>query len=334
MRLICSAISLTIAASSIAQAGDFIRQTQLGTGLVWDFHPSSTQGRVSSPISIDQGGSLFSLYTTADGDATPSLTKLDESTMGSAFPAVDLRITSLDPHIPARTRADQPFSVAIKRQGAKNKAISLRHTRTKYNPTTHSPGKKPESKHEWWQIPTEEKQNGIFYPSIPSADATQAEGEETFTTYAAGPTGNEVHPLKSASIQVWPVATVKIKGVEANKTYKTTEKLKNVSIQCDDLYPDSITYVQLYRGEERLGTLGRILPQTVIRFDSEVPQNQKIPLGDWSKTLRDGTYTLEVLHITPFNERKPERLAYISFVIDRGMHASGLVFHQFHPRPQ
>ena len=83
--------------------------------------------------------------------------------------------------------------------------------------------------------------------------------------------------------------------------------------------------MQLYRGEQRLGTLGRILHQTVIRFDTKVPQDQIIPLGSWSNTLRDGTYTLEVLHITPFNEGKPERLAHISFVIDRGMHASGLV---------
>jgi len=32
---------------------------------------------------------------------------------------------------------------------------------------------------------------------------------------------------------------------------------------------------------------------------------------------KDGIYTIEVVTVTPFNNRQPERLAYASFEIDR-----------------
>ena len=328
MRIIHLTIIPLIAVSPLAQASEIIRQTQLTSGVTWDYHPSSKKGKVWSPIPIDQGGSLFSLYSST-GQATPSqIQKLDESTMGSAFPRIEISTQSDDPHQPTRTRADQAFKVTVKQNGPQRKPISIQHTRLKYNPTTHSHTPGTSGKQSWFQLPVKPTQHGTFHPTIPSEDARLAEGEETFTAYSTGPTGKQLHPLKSTSIQVWPVASVNISGITAHQTYKSTAKLQNVSVQCHDLYPDSITYVQIYRGEQRLGTLGRILPQTVIRFDTKVPQDQKIPLGDWSKTLRDGPYTLEVLHITPFNQRKPERLAHISFVIDRGMHASGLVSNQ------
>ncbi len=327
MTLIRTTLALLLAGSSLTHAGDFIRQTQLKNGLTWDFHPASNLGSTWSPIPVGTGGSVFSLYATGN-KATPRIIKLDESTMGTAFPTVELTIRSQDPHVPARTRADQPFSVKIKRHGASQKLISLRHTLEKYNPATHSNNAQAAPKNVWLQLPIKTQQSGKFYPSIPSPVPTLAEGEETFTAYATGVKGKQLHPLKSASVQVWPVASVSITGIRANATVKSTAKLNKVTVSCRNLYPDSVTYVQIYRGNARLGTLGRILPQTVIRFDTKVPQNQKIPLGNWADTLPDGQYTLEVLHITPFNQRKPERLGYASFVIDRGMHASGLVMHQ------
>ncbi|MEJ6571514.1 MAG: hypothetical protein QNL01_15615 [Akkermansiaceae bacterium] len=63
----------------------------------------------------------------------------------------------------------------------------------------------------------------------------------------------------------------------------------------------------------------------MIRFDTIVPQDQLIPLGEWRDTLADGKYTIEVLAITPFHQGKPERLAHTTFVIDRGMHAPSVV---------
>lgn len=324
MSIKLTTIALLIAAGTPAQAGEFIRQTQLSSGLVWDFHPGSKQGSTWSPIAVDKGGSRFSLYTAGNKNNT-GIFKLDESTIGTAFPTVELTIRSQDPHVPARTRADQPYSVTVKRHGTFNKVVSLKHSLETYNTKTHAASARPAVQCSWWQLPIQSQQNARFFPSIPSTNPTQAEGEEAFTAFATGSDGKKLHPLKSASIQVWPVASAKISGLAADTSVKSPKRLNKVSVQCEDLYPDSVTYVQIYRGNARLGTLGRIMPQTVIRFDTEVPQSQKIPLGDWASTLADGTYTLEVLHITPFNERKPERLAHISFVIDRGMHAPGLV---------
>lgn len=318
-------LALLLAASPLCSAQEFIRQSQLSSGLVWDFHPASGQGSTWSPVAIDRGGSLFTLYS-AGGKANSGIFKLDESTMGSAYPTVELDIVSRDPHTPARTRADQPFTVTVKRHGATGKPVSLEHALEKYDPATHSRAKRAARKQSWWQLPPKPRQSGVFHPSVPAASPTQAEGEETFTAYATGAAGKKLHPLKSASIQVWPVASVTIAGIPANATVASADRLKNATIHCSDLYPDSVTYVQVYRGGQKLGTLGRILPQTVIRFDTEVPQDQQIPLGDnWANTLHDGKYTLEVLHVTPFNQGKPERLAHATFVIDRGMHAPGLV---------
>jgi len=74
-----------------------------------------------------------------------------------------------------------------------------------------------------------------------------------------------------------------------------------------------------------MGTQGDILPLSAIRFDTVVPQDQTIPLGDWSDQLPDGKYTLEALTITPFNKRRPERLSHVTFVLDCGIHTPGMV---------
>ncbi|MFK7910282.1 MAG: hypothetical protein AB8F34_06725 [Akkermansiaceae bacterium] len=317
-------ILLLITASPFSQADEMIRQSQLSSGLTWDYHATNSQGSAWAPIAVGQGGSLFTLYS-AGKTAHDRVFKLDESTMGTAFPTVELTVVSQDPHVPARTRADQPFSLKLKRHGASNKVISLKHTLEKYNPATRSNDPRMARKHSWWQLPTNPSQAGIFHPSVPAAVNTQAEGEETFAAYATGKNGKELHPLKSASIQIWPVATARIDQLNSNATIQSTQNLKNVTVNCKNLYPDSVTYVQIYKGKQQLGTLGRILPQTIIRFDTEVPQDQKIPLGEWADSIQDGQYTIELLHITPFNEGKPERLAYKTFVIDRGMHSPSLV---------
>ena len=42
-----------------------------------------------------------------------------------------------------------------------------------------------------------------------------------------------------------------------------------------------------------------------------------------SDVTEDGTYTIEVLTVTPFDQRRPERVTYVSFDIDRTIKVNG-----------
>lgn len=309
-------------------AGEFIRQTQVETGLTWDFHVSAAKGTAWSPIAVADGGSSLKLFARGTGPDT-RLYQLDETTLGSGFPSAQITIRSEDPHFPHRTRADRPFTVslAVKDSHGSGKKVSLHRKGTLFHPARHAPEpNSPDQSFGWWTFERQGEHNSVFYPAIPSADPTQAEGLETFTAYTApGEESPGCLPLKSARIQIWPVATATIRGLQSGATLSAASLKKPVSILCQDLYPDSVTYVQIYHGDAKLGTRGTVLPQSVVRFDTTVPQDQQIPLGEWRDTLPDGKYTIEVLTITPFNQGQPERLAHSTFVLDRGMHAPSMV---------
>jgi len=316
---------LAICTASII-ADEFIRQNQLNSGLVWDQHVQAPEGKNWASVPVGKGGSVFSLYARGNG-SDAKLYKLDAITAGSQFPTTEINIRSKDPHFPVRTRADQPFSIVIKSQRKTNPlTLNLHHTGVLYNTKLHAAdAHSAESNFGWFPLKGKNYYEASFYTSLPTTDPTQAEGEETVTLFSQDPSSKQWLPLGSASVQVWPVAQAVISGITAGKTITNTEAKLPVSIYCQDLYPDSITYVQIYRSKEKLGTLGKILHKSVVKFDTQVPQDQKIPLGNILQNLEDGHYTLEVLTITPFNERKPERLAHVSFVMDRGMHNPGLV---------
>lgn len=321
------AISLLMAPQPIV-AGEFIRQQQLPSGLTHDQYVRSGDHSGWSRLLIAEQGSHFTLYARGTGPDT-RLYKIDETTLGSDFPTATMTLGSEDPHFPVRTRADKPFTLSLELQGRAldaTKKISIHHRGSAYEPTSHAPrAGTPPKDFGWWQLPRHGTHKATFFSRIPSPDPTQSEGRETFTAYSLSKDNATWTPLKTASIQVWPVATASIAGLSSDATVSETTAIKSVSVHCRNLYPDSVTYVHIYRGKEKLGTRGTVIPNTVVRFDTVVPQDQTIPLGEWSETLRDGKYTLEVLTITPFNQRRPERLAHITFVLDRGMHAPGLV---------
>ncbi|MBT8044895.1 MAG: hypothetical protein KJO79_08085 [Verrucomicrobiae bacterium] len=323
----CSAILL----SPVLSAGEFIRQQQIETGLTWDCHVSSESGNRWSPIPATQGGTRLMLFAQGSGSDT-RLYQLDATTLGDGFPTAEIVIQSEDPHDPPRTRADKPFSVSLTTRGLQRsgKPTAIHHHGITYQNSIHAPASHSAVEDfGWWTLSQEGEQGTVFYPSLNKTDPTHAEGKETFTAYSycKDPiTGKNVKmALRSASIEVWPVAKATIHGLPSGSTLSAADLKKAVHIQCEDLYPDSVTYLQIYHGKARLGRKGTILPQSVIRFDSSVPQDQTIPLGECRDTLADGTYTIEVLTITPFNRGKPERLAHTTFIIDRGMHAPNMV---------
>ncbi|MGB0991971.1 MAG: hypothetical protein ACPG32_05830 [Akkermansiaceae bacterium] len=314
--------TLTLTAAVSLQAGELIRQVQQGSGLVWDYHPSAAHGNARSSLPVGAEGSLLTYYSSRGEQQCLSL--LDSMAIGTNIPQVTLEIASEDPHFPPRTRADKPFNVYV-RQGKTQKPITLVRQGQVYHPKLHAIDETtPSVKSQLggWKLKAGRLSKGAFYTSLPNSDVTRAEGVETFTAYHKH--GEKWQPLKSAQIQVWPVASASFSGMQNGQAI-TSKKTPKTYVNCQNLYPDSLTFVQIYRGKQKLGRLGAVLTTSVVRFDSSVPQDQKIPLGEWADTLADGTYTLELLTITPFNGKRPERLAAVTVVLDRGMHSPSIV---------
>jgi hypothetical protein len=121
---------------------------------------------------------------------------------------------------------------------------------------------------------------------------------------------------------VWPIADVEILGLDENA--KITRSLPNLTINLTDLYPDSTTSVQIYKGNQALGTEGAQIEGSRISFNSIVPQNAQILVRNWdSYAVDDGVYTVEVITLTPFDNRAPERLAWLTFSVDRTISMKG-----------
>ena len=71
---------------ALAQASsyvNFIRQSQQGTGVVWDM-PVGATGQAASALLMESGGSLFQLWTIHQAKATDYL--LDQKLIGAYLP--------------------------------------------------------------------------------------------------------------------------------------------------------------------------------------------------------------------------------------------------------
>ena len=105
---------LAFTAGAFAQSSNyvnFIRQTQQGTGVVWDM-PVVATGTANSALTLETKGSLFQLWTIDQTKALDYL--LDQKLVGAYLPTADIKVVTLDTNgkVP-RTRVDQPFSVEV-----------------------------------------------------------------------------------------------------------------------------------------------------------------------------------------------------------------------------
>ncbi|MEO7101625.1 MAG: hypothetical protein ABI162_19905 [Luteolibacter sp.] len=326
-----------------AGVGDFIRQIQNvnGNTVIYDIALSNDKGDViSKPLSAESAVfQLYALETANDGNQT--FTKLDEDTVGTFLPQVTAQMLSEDPYPVPRTRADRPYGLKITIAGlspddpkvpADAKVYNAIRSYALYNPTTYQPnGTAGEYKEKYIF-----NKNGIFTDNgiihmLPKPEdlpeskyrPTKACGEESFTmcTQTGTTRGSE---LAKATVQIWPVADCRILNLEEGKTYFAVPT--NASIELRDLYPDSETKVQVYPGVKAPGTVGTVLPSSVVKFSTYLPQNANIVLSDLETSVfADGTYTLEVLTKTPFNDGTPEIIASISFTIKRTLKVNGMI---------
>ena len=109
-----------------------------------------------------------------------------------------------------------------------------------------------------------------------------------------------------------------------DQNQKFTRSLPNLTINLQDMYPDSTTSVQIYKGTQSLGTQGEQVEGSRVSFNSIVPQDAQLLVRNWDRYAPDdGTYTIEVITLTPFDNRAPERLAWITFSVDRTITMKG-----------
>lgn len=284
-------------------------------------------------VDVDLLGIHLDVILGGSGDYQPLPQLIDEITVGAHMPSAALILRSEDTYYPPRTRADRPFAMDLSIRklaepgdplGGIGK-VRLDRDFKFYHPDLHVPYPNGAGQGSYGES-FEFTRNGDFsdreiYQALPAESPTKACGEETFTACVKLGSDREA-AIASSTIQIWPVCDAVIQGVEAGKRY--TALPPDARVVCGDLYPDSVTYAQIYKGQPALGTSGRIIGSSVVSFNTYAPQDAVVPLTLSEDDIEeDGIYTIEVLTVTPFNARRPERVTHITFEIDRTLKVRG-----------
>lgn len=338
-----------VTTSACAQEADaWVRQTDLATGQIYDTPIVGSGGTYTAPVRVNETGSLYELF--ARGTAWDNnIYLLDTEIIGTYNPEVSISIVTEDDYVrgdPAgstfvkRTRADRPFTVNIEVDGlvegstsTAERSVYLAVQGRNADPVTYSVLNQPQYLLEDANLENGSYPLGPLYHQLTSPTVSSGNGEQSFTIvrYASYMVPDTI--LAQPKVEVWPVATATIENITAGQVF--IDRIPSVVITLRDLYPDSYTYVQFYKGTQQLGTEGTIVGNTERRFGlhynpeqtgepTNVPQNLSISIDDLSNyTANDGIYTLEVITRTPFFGRAAERLAYVTFEVDRVITSRG-----------
>ena len=335
--LIIRFISIAAVSTGISwgQAGgsytNFIRQVQLPSVVQWDASVAQT-GEQNSPLPIDLGGSRFELWTVL-ADTTPKSFLLDTRFVSAYLPTANVVIRSEDPYttIP-RTRADKPISVDITSSGILSgvtdpaAAKSLKLLRHVQSYGVGGNGLNIDRAQATLLTQAMITQNGLqtlTYPltSVPGADRTKVRGEERFSVFSLADGTTPETQAASKFIQIWPVADGTISGITQGQ--KIRFKVPDLTLVLNDLYPDSKTYAQVYPGNPRIGATGTLIPGASLVVNNTVPVNSVLAVTNYDAVFSaDGLWTLELLTATPFGI---DRLAYVSFTVDRSLKITATV---------
>ena len=325
------ALSCTLAAP-VAKADsyiNFIRQVQVFSTAEWQV-PVAQSGQQLSPLAIDPGGARFELWTVENSTLADHL--LDHKYVGAYVPQASVVIETEDPYVTIpRTRADRPFTVTVTLNGmltdpsaplAARMVKILQHVQSYGNGVGVGLDREQATKLAEGYI----GQNGTYvlnYPltNLPGADRSKLRGEERITINSLPDYQAPESQLASKYVQVWPVADGSIAGIEAGDQLRFSTPTLTVTL--NDLYPDSRTYAQIYKGSESLGTVGAVVPGSAVIINDAIPHDRVLTIENWDQVIdSSGTWTLEVLTETPFGT---DRLDYVSFSINRDLTLNGTV---------
>lgn len=288
-------------------------------------------------VDISAWGLDIDIFLGSSTDPSHLPVLLAERTVGTYIPQATIVLGSEDPHHPPRVRADRPYQAVFRigklpppeqqlPDGAP-RVVSVEQGYKLYHPTLFLPAGNGAGEG-LYSTGVELSRNGAFsltpvYQQLPGGLATRSTGEETFTAYVRTGT-NQRAAVASATIQVWPVARAEIRNIPTPARYQNIPA--NIQLSLVDLYPDSVTYARIYPGPQRLGADASVIGSTVISYDTYNPQGAVIPVNGLEPFLEnDGLYTIEVVTVTPYNNRQPERLAWASFEVDRTIEVNASV---------
>ncbi|KAB2640440.1 MAG: hypothetical protein DVB25_04035 [Verrucomicrobia bacterium] len=312
----------TLASAQTAGYTNFIRQFQTSTAVQWDATVAAS-GVQLSPLPVGAGGSRFELWTVLSLPLTSYL--LDTSYVGAYIPVAVVTLHSQDPYGPIlRTRADHPFSVDVAVSGllsgltdpAASKSVNLYRYVQSYG--TGGTGVNLDRSQAALLTQASITQNStqtLSYAltSIPGADRTKVRGEERFAVFSLADYQAPAAQIASFYIQIWPVADGTLAGLSQGQLIRFA--MPQISVTLNDLYPNSTTYVQTYRGNPQLGMVGKTVPGSILVLNESLPQSRVLTLKGYDAVFdSEGLWTMELLTLTPFGI---DRLAYVSFNLDR-----------------
>ena len=311
-----------LAPAQTATYTNFIRQVQLPSAVQWDATVAAT-GTQLSALAIDPGGARFELWTVMSSPLTSYL--LDTRYVGAYVPQATVVVRSEDPYPTIRrTRADRPFYVDVTMAGLLNgatdpdasKSVTLMHYVQSYG--TGGTGVSLDRTQATLLTQASVATNGLqtltyTVNAVPGAVRTKVRGEERFSVFSLVDYQAPASQLASQFIQIWPVADGAMAGITQGMLIRFTMPLLTLTL--NDLYPNSTTYAQVYKGNPALGTTGTVVPGSALVISDTVPLSRVLTLQSYDSVFPDdGHWTMELLTVTPFGT---DRLAYVSFDIQR-----------------
>ena len=311
---------------------NFIRQIQQPTGVQMDLQnlaAISPDGGSLSPLAINPGGAQFQLWTVSSSPLTNYL--LDTKYVGSYGITATVAITSQDPYalIP-RTRCDRPFYVNITVTGlssvatdpAAAKSVTLYRYVQSYGTGGTGVGidRAQATLYSQASLTTAAPATLTYtVTSVPGADRTKVRGEERFSISTLADYQAPASQIASQYIQFWPVADGSITGITQGQVIRNA--MPQATLTLNDLYPNSTTYAQVYKGSPALGTVGTVVPGSNLVISDSIPGSRILLLSNYDAVLpSDGLWTMEILTVTPFGT---DRLAYLSFTLARTINLNG-----------
>jgi len=314
---------------------NFIRQYQTPSNVVWDCSDAvAASGTQLSTLAINPGGARFDLWTIKSSPLTEYL--LNTSYVGAYVPMAEVHIRSEDPYATiCRTRADRPFYVDITVSGllsgaadpAASKSVTLFHHMQSYG--VGGTGVNLDRTQATLLTQVAVATNGLqtltyALNAVTGADRTKVRGEERFSVFTIAdvrPPTYSIPALQLASqyIQIWPLADGAIAGITQGQYVRF--QLPQLTFTYNDLYPNSTTYAQVYKGDPQLGKTGTVVPGSSRVVNDSTPQSIVLPVTGYDAAFdSDGRWTIEVVTVTPFGI---DRLAYLSFDLDRTIRLNG-----------
>ncbi len=326
--IVASLCGGAFASAQTATYTNFIRQVQFPGGISYDASVAANGSNLSQ-LAINPGGARFELWTVSSVGPTSYL--LDSSFVGTYIPVASVVIRTEDNTAAfPRTRADRPFYVDITVGGLlagasdpePSKSVKfLRHVQSYgVGGTGIGIDRTQATLLSQSSITTNGTQNLTFLiNSVPGADRAKVRGEERFSIFSLADYQAPESLIASQYVQIWPVADGSIAGISQGQLIRYA--LPQVTLTVNDLYPNSTTYAQVYKGDARLGVAGTIVPGSAVTIKDSIPQNKVMVLNAYDEVFdSDGRWTMELLTVTPFGT---DRLSFVTFNLDRTMKVNG-----------